>query len=97
MPIEYAPPPVERPLNLRYRLSYAEFLAGVRNANGRWLSLPLTEVTGPTKGSKQSKILLGARVRGFRVQTTIQAGRLYARLRQVASSEVNPEDRLLNS
>jgi hypothetical protein len=78
MPIEATAPPVDRPIRTAPR-SYSQFLDRVREAQGEWLSLPIEEISGAKPATKQVAILRGAAVRGFKVQTTIQEGRLYAR------------------
>jgi hypothetical protein len=52
----------------------------VRNLDGEWASIPLEEIAGAANVNKQNSIGQAAKTRGFRVQTTVQAGRLYARL-----------------
>jgi hypothetical protein len=72
-----APPAVRSP---RKRNRYDEFLTAIKQAGGNWASVPVEEVTGSTSGRKQTTIFQAARTRGLHVTTTIQAGRLYARL-----------------
>jgi hypothetical protein len=78
MPIELSAPPVDRPVRAVPR-SYTNFLTAVRDANGAWVSIPLADISGAKPATKQVVILRGAAVRGFKVQTTVQEGRLYAR------------------
>jgi hypothetical protein len=76
MPIEFDPPAIARHPNRSWTTFMTELLA----AAGGWVSLPVSEVTGETKKAKQGLAHQAARIRGLRVQTTIQDGRLYSRL-----------------
>jgi hypothetical protein len=63
------------------RRSYAEFLTRIRAEEGKWVSIPLTEVAGESVKAKQSVILSSAKNHGLKVQTTVQQGRIYVRYR----------------
>jgi hypothetical protein len=52
----------------------------IREAAGVWVRLPIEEVTGASNARKQTTIHTAAAGRGIRVTTTIQEGRLFARL-----------------
>jgi len=49
---------------------------------GEWCSLPLVEIAGESPARKQISILNNASLRGIKIKTTVQEGRLYARLRE---------------
>lgn len=78
MPIETTAPPVEGRYRTNHR--YDEFLNVVRERNGDWASLQVEDSRGKMPRIKQTMINQAARQRGFRVQTTIQQARLYARM-----------------
>lgn len=76
MPIELAPPPTGR----TFRRNYDALFATLTAAPGEWASLPLDEVGGETMRDKQGALHVAARCRSRKVQTTIQQGRIYARI-----------------
>jgi hypothetical protein len=78
MPLEVAPPP-KVPLHFQGRVRYNEFMDALVAGPGTWVSLPLDEVAGADHKTKGSAIHTAAKNRGFKVQTTIQGGRIYAR------------------
>jgi hypothetical protein len=81
MPIETTAPPFTRANNgSRLKGKYADFFDRIRELKGGWVSLPLDEITGATPTLKQIRIHAAAASRGIRLNTTIQEGRLYARL-----------------
>jgi hypothetical protein len=63
------------------RRSYSDFLTRIRDENGKWVSVPLTDVSGDSIKTKQSVILSSAKNFVMRVQTTVQQGRIYVRFR----------------
>lgn len=77
MPIEFTPPPAGRSIRRTYDALF-EILTTL--PSGEWASLPLDEVGGPTNRHKQSTLHVAAVCRGRKVQTTIQQGRIYARI-----------------
>ena len=77
MPLNLDQPKFER---ARRKREYAELFAALEATPGRWASLALDDIAGPTTAAKQSAIWSLGRQRGFRVQTTVQDGRLYARI-----------------
>jgi hypothetical protein len=64
------------------RRSYSDFLTRIRDENGGWVSVPLTDVAGDSVKTKQSVILSAAKNFGMRVQTTVQKGRIFVRFRE---------------
>jgi hypothetical protein len=79
MPPENSPPPRIPPFCADRK--YYDFMRMVRFApeDSPWVSIPLDEVNGSTTIRKQSSMHEAAKNRGFKVQTTVQAGRIYAR------------------
>jgi hypothetical protein len=75
MQIEFTTPPKPR----QPRGNYDAFLGAIRRS-ADWVSVAVEEIGGNDTKQKQSTILLAAKVRKFRVQTSVQRGRLYARL-----------------
>jgi hypothetical protein len=63
------------------RRSYADFMARIREEDGRWVSVPLDEVGGQTTKAKQSVIISAAKNHKLKIQTTVQQGRIYVRYR----------------
>jgi hypothetical protein len=61
------------------RRSYVDFLARIREEDGRWVSVPLDEVAGETTKAKQSVIISAAKNHKLKIQTTVQQGRIYVR------------------
>jgi hypothetical protein len=90
MPVELSPPQVER--RRRRRESYPSFFAALIDRCGEWASLPLDEVAGKTDEAKQSIIWSLARIRGLRVQTTVQDGRIFARVIESKTKETTNAD-----
>jgi hypothetical protein len=81
MPIETNAPPMDRrPTRPVGGGKYQSFMDAIRAAGSAWVSLPLEEVTGASNARKQTTIHTAAAGRGIRVATTIQEGRLFARL-----------------
>jgi hypothetical protein len=80
MPLEYTAPPIERS-HSQGSPRYTELIDALINADGGWVSLPLDEVGGDDLKDKQRSIHTAARARKFRVQTTVQGERIYARRR----------------
>jgi len=76
MPIETTPPPASRAV----RRNYDALFEALTASPGEWASLPLDEVGGETMRDKQGALHVGARCRGRKVQTTVQQGRIYARI-----------------
>jgi hypothetical protein len=75
LPIEVVDPPKVHQI----RHTYTPFLDRVREEAGKWVSIPLDEIGGSKASIKQTTVLTCAKSRGFRVQTTVQNGRIYAR------------------
>jgi hypothetical protein len=67
MDILIGPPPRK---SIARRGKYKSLMDSIRESNGTWVSIP---------AGKQNSIHAAARVRGMRVKTTIQDGRLYVR------------------
>lgn len=71
-------PPPEKPA---VRDSWhPEFETAIVEANGEWVSVPLTEIEGDTTEAKRSRISAVMNRRGHRLNTTIEDGRLFAKL-----------------
>jgi hypothetical protein len=83
MPVETGAPPVNRQPRALQK-SYTEFVNAIVHEAGGWVSLSLDEVTGSSGKYKQSNVLQCAKSRGVLIHTSVQEGRLYARLRQAA-------------
>lgn len=76
MPAALGAPSHER----QRRHTYKHFFDLLTRNSGEWGSLPLDEVGGKTPTEKHTRIHSGARQMRLQVQTTIQAGRIYARI-----------------
>jgi hypothetical protein len=82
MPIEHIAPPDTSRLRNPDRVgnrSYSNFIEEARKAGGGWVSLPLDEVTGNTPQVKQAILRSSCKSRGLKIQTCVQAGRIFVR------------------
>lgn len=78
MTVELAAPPKSID-----RRSYKKIIAEAVAADGEWLRLSLDEVApGQSIAVKQSRIWQAAQTRGLKVQTTVQEGAIFIRLRK---------------
>lgn len=64
------------------RFSYKEIMQKVIEADGEWLRLTLDEISGTKAVVKQTRIWQAAATRGVKVQTTVQEGFFYVRLKK---------------
>jgi hypothetical protein len=80
MIFEKKAPPVEkkRGFSGQFR-DYSTLMSEVRANAGQWIAVPLTEITGRSRKTKQNVILQAARGRKMFVQTSIQEDMLYVR------------------
>jgi len=63
------------------RFSYDSTVAQIVAANGVWVPIPVTEISGRHVTAKQNSITQSARVRGWLISTTTRCpGFVYARL-----------------
>jgi hypothetical protein len=69
-----------RPRERQRRHICKNFFALLTRNPGEWTSLPSGAIGGDTATGKHTRIHSGARQMGVRVQTTIQGGRVYARI-----------------
>lgn len=76
MPAELGPPP--RVSQRRHK--YKEFFRLLITNPGQWASLPLDEVGGATPNAKQTNLWSCAKQFGMRIQTTVQEGKVFARV-----------------
>jgi len=76
MPAELGAPPREN----QRRHTYKHLFNLLTCSPGEWASVPIDEVGGDTATKKHTCIHSRARQMGVRVQTTIQDGRVYARI-----------------
>jgi hypothetical protein len=66
------------------RFSYKEIMQKVVEADGQWVRVSLDEIAGDTNMIKQTRIWQGAYSRRLKIQTTVQEGFFYVRLRKGA-------------
>lgn len=78
MTIELAAPPKSID-----RRSYKKIVAEVVAADGEWLRISLDEIApGQSIAVKQTRIWQAAKTRALKVQTTVQEGAIFVRLRK---------------
>jgi hypothetical protein len=88
MEIETGAPPVVRPHRSRSpQRSYAKFFQELGVVSD-WVSNPLHEISGADQQAKNTAILQASYARKIKIRTTIQEGRLYARVIPPSESEV---------
>ena len=64
------------------RFSYKEIMQKVVEVDGEWVRVSLDEIAGSTNMIQQTRIWQAATSRKIKVQTTVQEGFFYVRLRK---------------
>jgi hypothetical protein len=68
-------------LPIRLRCRYAPTLQQILAAQGEWVAIDTSTLTGESRATKQARLLQAARQKELKINTTWQKdGKLYARL-----------------
>jgi hypothetical protein len=70
--------------NARFR--YTEIFDQMECRPDEWACIPLEMITGSTVAIKQNRMYAAARIRHLAIQTCVEDGQLYAKLRVVTNA-----------
>lgn len=80
--VESLPPSARRNRNR----TYGPLIAAIVAANGKWVAVSLTDVSGPTRAHKRNVLIGAAERRGVMVETAVDDEKVYMRLAGVTEN-----------